>query len=83
MDAAMTLRTEHPHPLLTPELAALAELIFLIDLLLADRFEQTDDNAATWLAFDEVMASGQQLVRERLAKRRAVAEASSALTAHR
>ena len=60
----MTARTDHTTTL-TPELGALAELIFLVELLLDDGFHSTDDNAATWSAFDEAMERGKQLVAER------------------
>lgn len=77
----MTLRTDHATTI-TPELGALAELIFLLEQLLEDGFQPTDDNKATFAAFDEAIEHGKQLVHERMRERVRIARDPGLHTAH-
>ena len=77
----MTLRTDHPTTI-TPELGALAELIYLVEALAEDGFQPTDENAALFMAFDEALEQGKYLVSERLASRARLPADEGPVTAH-
>ena len=78
----MTLRTEHPSSV-TPELADLAELVYLVALLQeGEGFRRTIGNKVAFAAFDHVIEHAKQLVAERLAIRARLPADEGPVTAH-